>query len=94
MTWLTWPSWHQVHGFLIINFLLHLLAFVVVYRRRQKPRYLWLCGTFAALTILFSLKFLSLNPSAFGVSTQVAVRLLAISCTTMYVFTWWRQRRK
>ncbi|MEE2830013.1 MAG: hypothetical protein VX498_12555 [Myxococcota bacterium] len=86
-------GWHEIHGFLAINFILHFLAFVVLGLRKRKPRYTFLCGTFALLTGLFSLKFFGLDPWVFEWRLQALLRIAAAGCTAVYLTMWWKEGR-
>jgi uncharacterized membrane protein len=86
-------SWHLIHGLLVVTFVIHLLAFVIVYARTRKRRYVFLCCTFACLTALFALKFAAVDPALGPVSAYFALRVLSTGFTATYLWAWWRERR-
>ncbi len=82
-----------MHGFLVLTFAAHLLAFLWLWRTRGIQRYLWLCGTFICLIILFTLKWRMVDPAWAGVRLQVALRVVALAFTAIYLRACWVARR-
>ncbi len=83
-----------LYGFLVLTFIVHGAAFLILARKKQKPYYLALTGTFTFLTALYLLKYLSMTPTfpGTGISVYLVLRAMSIACTATYLL--WISRVK
>ncbi len=87
--------WTYLWYILGVVFLIHTVAFALLYRTRKKPRYLALVGTFIALTLMTWFRehpsILTLGAGTLPASTLL--RIIALLCTAAAVALYIRDRR-
>ncbi len=87
--------WTYLWYILGVMFLIHGVAFAILYHKRKKPRYLALIGTFSALTLMtwFREHPYSLLLGTRTLQTSTLLRILALLCTAVAVVLYIRDRR-
>ena len=86
-------NWPGAHAFLAVTFLIHLVVFLWVYRRKGERRSLLLCGTFLNLFLLYVCKYYEFD-LVIGIATlQSLFRILAGAFTTLVLYLWWKAHR-
>ena len=79
----------MIHLFLAVTFSVHLIAFLVLYIKKNEPRFVLLCGTFACLTVIYTLKWQGLAPALGSVPLLLVLRILALLFTGAYLYVSW-----